>query len=74
MLIASGVNVEVFNKVRSKINTMMLTKCLIPQSAYSPLHLAAENCHFEIVEILVRAGADINAVNKVQLYTNNSYS
>ena len=38
------------------------------QSGYSPLHLAVENCHFEVVEELVRAGTDINVVNKVQFY------
>ena len=38
------------------------------QGGYSPLHFAAENCHVEVVEELVRAGADINAVNKVQFY------
>ena len=37
------------------------------QDTFSPLHLAAQNCYVEVVETLVRAGANINAVNKVQL-------
>ena len=41
------------------------------QRACSPLHLAAENCHSEVVETLVRAGADINVLNRVSNGINN---
>ena len=37
----------------------------MPQRACTPLHLAAENCHSKVVETLIRAGADINALNRV---------
>ena len=62
MLIDCGVNIGVFNKV-----SWNLCKCdkisLVYQNLYCPLHLAAKSGHLEVIETLVKAGADINAVN-----------
>ena len=37
------------------------------QSGSTPLHLAVQNGHNQVVQTLIRLGADISAVNKVTL-------
>jgi len=40
--------------------------CILLQEQWTPLHLAAHyNCHVEVVELLIKSGADINAVTNV---------
>ena len=41
---------------------------LTVQDGYSPLYAASENGHTEIVDLLVRAGADVNQAT-TQVYT-----
>ena len=37
------------------------------QGGSTPLHLAVQNGHNQVVQTLIRLGADISAVNKVRL-------
>ena len=39
--------------------------CCLKDDKYTPLHLAAQNGHVRAVEILLKSGADINAVTIV---------
>ena len=43
----------------------MLTRGCAPQSGDAPLHLAAVKGHAAVVRVLVEAGADVTAKNKV---------
>ena len=36
------------------------------QNGWSPLHLASEKGHLDIVKTLIEAGANVNQANKVQ--------
>ena len=42
------------------------------QVSYSPLYAASTNGHTDVVDLLVRAGADVNWVTKVILTVQNS--
>ena len=41
------------------------------QNQWTPLHLAAQNGHVEVVETLIKSGADISVVEKVSQCENN---
>ena len=41
------------------------------QDGYTPLHIAAQNGHVEVVETLIKSGADISVVEKVSQCENN---
>ena len=51
-----------------KFNLFYLSVCGY-QNLYCPLHLAAKSGHIEAIETLVKAGADINAVNNKVWWT-----
>ena len=46
------------------VHTLLL---LTLQNKWTPLHLAVQNGHISVVEILIRLKADVNAVEKVNI-------
>ena len=46
---------------------MHIILSLAVQGGVSPLYMASKNGHTEIVDLLVRAGADVNQANKVRI-------
>ena len=42
------------------------------QNGFTPLHLASQNGHVEVVGTLIKSGADIKAVQKVSQHVDNS--
>ena len=52
-----------------------MVMCNVLQNNCTPLHFATSNNHAPLVEALVQAGADVNAINKVKqndIYVVNS--
>ena len=47
---------------------IMLHNLYLYKNKWTPLHLAASSGHIQVVETLIRLGADINVVQKVSLY------
>jgi hypothetical protein len=43
--------------------------CLRGQDGLSPVHMASRKGHIDVVRLLIGAGADINAINKVEIHT-----
>ena len=41
------------------------------KDGYTPLHIAAQNGHSDIVEIFIKLGADISVVQKVNEFDSN---
>ena len=44
----------------------MLTRRRAPQDGWTPLYWAAQEGHAEVVKLLLKAGADVTATDKVR--------
>ena len=47
-------------------------RAIFHQNGSACLHVASQHGHFKVVEILIRSGAYINAINKVSFYISTS--
>ena len=65
-LIRSGANVNAVDKVSYVMQ--WLFKVMSVQNGSSSLHFAVENNQVDIVDLLLKSKADINASNKVYKY------
>ena len=52
-------------KTRGRCRSGFLTRGCAPQDGWTPLHVAAAWRHDAVVRVLVKAGADVTAKNKV---------
>ena len=43
----------------------VLTRRRAPQNGFKPLHIAAKEGHLEVAKLLLKAGADVTATNRV---------
>ena len=70
-MIKCGADVNAVNKVSILCKKLVITLNHIAfyyyQDLWTPLHLAAQDGNDSIVEILIKCGADVNAVNKVSI-------
>ena len=77
-LTKSGADINVVEKVNQCKNTIdycillysMKQFVCIVQDEWTPLHLALRNGHIEVVETLIKSGADINFAQKVNQHEN----
>jgi hypothetical protein len=57
----------------SSTNTALLSLAFGPQDGWTPLHWAVNNGHDKTVKMLVRAGANVTAKNKVRHHLFHSH-
>ena len=52
-----------------KHHVIILYFCKTIQKQWTPLHIASRNGHSSTVEILIKAGGDVKAVNQVRFFS-----
>ena len=65
LLIKSGANVNVTDKVNIKMKNNNMISLQHPQSSSTLLHVAVQYGHTQIADILLKHGIYVNSVNKV---------
>ena len=66
MLIDAGADINAVNEVAMQLECLCSPSSFQkPQSNWTALHFAAQDCHVSIVELLVNSGADADAGNQV---------
>ena len=45
------------------LSCVCVCACVSPQYGWTPLHQAAYSCHYKMVDSLIAAGANVNAIS-----------
>ena len=67
-------SVSLYNVIVRCCNCQLVTYLNSPrvvQDKYTPLHLAAQNGHVQVVDTLIKSKADTNAITMVRHYMHN---
>ena len=57
-----------FTELSVCITHHVILFCITIQDQYTPLHIASQNGHSSTVEVLIKAGADVNAFEVVSCF------
>ena len=64
----SALNFRHIESVLIVFHTLTIFCCYQTQDGYSPVHVASEEGHTEVVDLLVHAGADIHLASTDEVY------